>query len=152
MSKKVVTMGEIMLRLSTPDFKRFVQTESFDVTYGGGEANVAAALCNYGLNGTFVSKIPNNPIGQSAINHLRKYGVDTQFVARGGDRLSIYFLETGASMRASQVVYDRAGASIADVDASEFDWDKIFEGADWFYTTGITPALAIKLQLLHWLL
>nr|WP_294790204.1 sugar kinase [uncultured Mucilaginibacter sp.] len=144
MSKKVVTLGEIMLRLSTPDFKRFVQSDSLDVTYGGGEANVSAALCNYGLNGVFVSKVPNNAIGQSAINHLRRYGVDTQFVARGGDRLGIYFLETGASMRASQVIYDRAGASIADVDASEFDFDKIFEGADWFHTTGITPALSDK--------
>ncbi|MBP6686577.1 MAG: sugar kinase [Lacibacter sp.] len=144
MSKKVVTLGEIMLRLSTPDFKRFVQADTFDITYGGGEANVSAALCNYGLNGTFVSKVPNNPIGQSAINHLRRYGVDTQFVARGGDRLGIYFLETGASMRASQVVYDRSGASIADVDASEFDWDKIFDGAEWFHTTGITPALSDK--------
>ncbi len=144
MSKKVVTLGEIMLRLTTPDFKRFVQSDSFEVTYGGGEANVAAALCNYGLNGTFVSKVPNNPIGQSAINHLRRYGVDTQFMARGGDRLGIYFLETGASMRASQVIYDRAGASIANVDASEFDFDKIFEGASWFHTTGITPALSDK--------
>jgi 2-dehydro-3-deoxygluconokinase len=141
MAKKVVTLGEIMMRLSTPDFKRFVQSDSFDVTYGGGEANVAAALCNYGLNGTFVSKVPNNPLGQSAINHLRRYGVDTQFVARGGNRLGIYFLETGASMRASQVVYDRADASISDVDASEFDFDKIFEGADWFHTTGITLQL-----------
>lgn len=144
MSKKIVTLGEIMLRLSTPDFKRFVQADSFDVTYGGGEANVAAALCNYGLNGTFVTKVPNNPIGQSAINHLRRYGVDTQYIARGGDRLGIYFLETGASMRASQVVYDRAGASIADVDISEFDFDKILEGASWFHTTGITPALSDK--------
>lgn len=144
MAKKVVTLGEIMMRLSTPDFKRFVQSDSFDVTYGGGEANVAAALCNYGLNGTFVSKVPNNPLGQSAINHLRRYGVDTQFMALGGNRLGIYFLETGASMRASQVVYDRADASIADVDASEFDFDKIFEGADWFHTTGITPALSDK--------
>ena len=144
MSKKVVTLGEIMLRLSTPDFKRFVQADTFDVTYGGGEANVSAALCNYGLNGTFVTKVPNNPIGQAAINHLRRYGVDTQFIARGGDRLGIYFLETGGSMRASQVVYDRAGASIADVDVSEFDFDKIFEGAEWFHTTGITPALSDK--------
>lgn len=144
MSKKVVTLGEIMLRLTTPDFKRFVQSDSFEVTYGGGEANVSAALCNYGLNGTFVSKVPNNPIGQSAINHLRRYGVDTQFIARGGDRLGIYFLETGASMRASQVIYDRAGASIADVDAGEFDFDKILEGASWFHTTGITPALSDK--------
>lgn len=144
MAKKVVTLGEIMMRLSTPDFKRFVQSDSFDVTYGGGEANVAAALCNYGLNGTFVTKVPNNALGQSAINHLRRYGVDTQYVARGGNRLGIYFLETGASMRASQVIYDRADASIADVDASEFDFDKIFEGADWFHTTGITPALSDK--------
>ena len=144
MSKKVVTLGEIMLRLSTPDFKRFVQADSFDVTYGGGEANVAAALCNYGLNGTFVTKVPDNAIGQSAINHLRRYGVDTQFIARGGKRLGIYFLETGASMRASQVIYDRADASIAEVDIREFDFDKIFDGADWFHTTGITPALSDK--------
>jgi 2-dehydro-3-deoxygluconokinase len=144
MSKKVVTLGEIMLRLSTPDFRRFVQSDSFDVTYGGGEANVSAALCNYGLNGSFVTKIPNNAIGQSAINHLRRYGVDTQFIVRGGDRLGIYFLETGASMRASQVIYDRAGASIADADETEFDWNKIFEGAAWFHTTGITPALSDK--------
>ena len=148
MSKKVVTLGEIMLRLSTPDFKRFVQADTFDVTYGGGEANVAAALGNYGLNGTFVTKVPNNPIGQSAINHLRRYGVDTQFIARGGERLGIYFLETGASMRASQVVYDRAGASIADVKPEEFDWDKILDGADWFHTTGITPALSDKAAVL----
>lgn len=144
MAKKVVTLGEIMMRLSTPDFKRFVQSDNFDVTYGGGEANVAAALCNYGLNGTFVSKVPSNALGQSAINHLRRYGVDTQHVARGGKRLGIYFLETGASMRASQVIYDRADASIADVDISEFDFDKIFEGTEWFHTTGITPALSDK--------
>lgn len=142
MSKKIVTLGEIMLRLSTPDFKRFVQADSFDVTYGGGEANVAAALCNYGLHGCFVTRVPENAIGQSAINHLRRYGVDTQFIARGGGRLGIYFLETGASMRASQVIYDRAGASIAAAAISDFDFDKIFEGADWFHTTGITPALS----------
>lgn len=144
MSKKVVTLGEIMLRLSTPDFKRFVQADTFDITYGGGEANVSAALCNYGIQGVFFTKVPNNPIGQSAINHLRRYGVDTNFIARGGDRLGIYFLETGASMRASQVVYDRAGASIAEAEISEFDFDKIFEDADWFHTTGITPALSDK--------
>lgn len=148
MSKKVVTLGEIMLRLSTPDFKRFVQADTFDVTYGGGEANVSAALCNYGLKGTFVTKVPGNAIGQSAINHLRRYGVDTQYIVRGGDRLGIYFLETGASMRASQVIYDRAGASIADVDVSEFDFDKIFDGAEWFHTTGITPALSDKAAVL----
>ena len=142
MPEKVVTLGEIMLRLSTPDYKRFVQADSFDVTYGGGEANVAAALCNYGLSGTFVTKVPDNPIGQSAINHLRRYGVDTKFIARGGKRLGIYFLETGASMRASQVIYDREGAAISEASISDFDFDKIFEGASWFHTTGITPALS----------
>jgi 2-dehydro-3-deoxygluconokinase len=144
MSKKVVTLGEIMLRLSTPDFKRFVQADTFDVTYGGGEANVAAALCNYGLHGTFVTKVPDSAIGQSAINHLRRYGVDTQFIVRGGDRLGIYFLETGASMRASQVIYDRAHASISEVELNEFDFDKILDGTAWFHTTGITPALSDK--------
>jgi 2-dehydro-3-deoxygluconokinase len=144
MSKKVVTLGEIMLRLSTPGFERFVQADSFDVTYGGGEANVAVAVSNYGLNGVFVTKVPDNAIGQAAINHIRRYGVDTQYIARGGKRLGIYFLETGASMRASQVIYDRAGASIADVDISEFDVDAILDGADWFHTTGITPALSDK--------
>src|SRR6478735_5722138 len=144
MSKKVVTLGEIMMRLSTPGFERFVQADSFDVTYGGGEANVAVAISNYGLNGVFVTKVPENAIGQAAINHIRRYGVDTQFIVRGGQRLGIYFLETGASMRASQVIYDRAGASIADVDISEFDFDKILEGATWFHTSGITPALSDK--------
>lgn len=142
MAKKVVTLGEIMLRLSTPDFKRFIQADSLEVTYGGGEANVAAALCNYGLNGTFVTKVPDNPIGQSAINHLRRFGVDTRFIVRGGDRLGIYFLETGASMRASQVIYDRSGASIAEAKTSEFDFDEILKDAVWFHTTGITPALS----------
>src|SRR6185503_17261137 len=144
MSKKVVTLGEIMLRLSTPGFERFVQSDSFDVTYGGGEANVAVAISNYGLNGTFVTKVPENAIGQAAINHIRRYGVDTQFIARGGERLGIYFLETGASMRASQVIYDRAHASIAEVEVKDFDFDKILDGADWFHTTGITPALSDK--------
>ena len=133
-----------MLRLSTPGYKRFVQADCFDVTYGGGEANVAAALCNYGLNGTFVTKVPDNPIGQSAINHLRRYGVDTQFIIKGGERLGIYFLETGASMRPSQVVYDRAHASITGVEPGEFDFDKILDGAAWFHTSGITPALSEK--------
>lgn len=144
MSKKVVTLGEIMLRLSTPGFQRFVQADSFDVTYGGGEANVSASLCNYGLQGVFVSKVPDNAIGQSAINHLRRYGVDTQFMARGGDRLGIYFLETGAAMRASQVIYDRENTSISEAEISDFDFDAIFKDADWFHTTGITPALSDK--------
>ncbi len=144
MPKKVVTLGEIMLRLSTPGHERFVQSDSFDVTYGGGEANVAVALSNYGLNGVFVTKVPDNALGQAAINHIRRYGVDTQFIVRGGARLGIYFLETGASMRASQVIYDRAGASVAEMDISEFDFDKILDGASWFHTTGITPALSDK--------
>ncbi|HET7118675.1 MAG TPA: sugar kinase [Hanamia sp.] len=148
MSKKIITLGEIMLRLSTPDYKRFVQADNFDVTYGGGEANVAVALCNYGLQGVFVSKVPDNAIGQAAINHLRRFGVSTQFMARGGKRLGIYFLETGASMRASQVIYDRADAAISEADISDFDFDKIFDGASWFHTTGITPALSDKASAL----
>jgi 2-dehydro-3-deoxygluconokinase len=142
MSKKVVTLGEIMLRLSTPDHKCFVQSETFDATYGGAEANVAAALCNYGLEGTFVTKVPDNAIGQSAINHLRRFGVGTQFIVKGGNRLGIYFLEPGASLRASQVIYDRAGSSITDFNIDEFDIDAVLEGAQWFHTSGITPALS----------
>jgi 2-dehydro-3-deoxygluconokinase len=144
MPKKVVTLGEIMMRLSTPNFQRFVQSDTFDITYGGGEANVAVALTNYGLDGVFVTKVPDNALGQAAINHIRRFGVDTQFIARGGKRLGIYFLETGASMRASQVIYDRAGASVAEMEINEFDFDKILEGASWFHTTGITPALSDK--------
>ncbi len=148
MPKKVVTLGEIMLRLSTPGHQRFVQSDRFDVTYGGGEANVAVALCNYGLQGTFVSKIPENAIGQSAVNQLRRFGVNTDFIARGGKRLGIYFLESGASMRASQVIYDRADSAIAEADLSAFDFDAIFEDAVWFHTTGITPALSDKASAL----
>lgn len=140
--KKVVTLGEIMLRLSPPDKQRFVQAESFDVIYGGGEANVALSVTNYGLEGYFVSKLPDNPIGQAAINQLRKFGVNTDYVSRGGNRVGIYYLEHGASMRPSKVVYDRAGSSIAEATASDFDFDEIFEGADWFHFSGITPALS----------
>ncbi len=146
--KKVVTLGEIMLRLSPPDKQRFVQAESFDVIYGGGEANVALSVTNYGLNGYFVSKLPDNPIGQAAINQLRKFGVNTDFVARGGNRVGIYYLEHGASMRPSKVVYDRAGSSIAEASAADFDFDEIFEGADWFHFSGITPALSKEAAVL----
>ncbi len=139
--KRVVTLGEIMLRLSTPGHERFVQADNFDVCYGGGEANCCVSLSNYGLETRFVSKVPKNDIGQSAINSLRRFGVDTSHIARGGDRLGIYFLESGASQRASTVIYDRANSSISEAKASEFDWDAIFEGADWFHFTGITPAL-----------
>ncbi len=144
MTKKVVTLGEIMLRLSTPGYQRFIQAQSFDVTYGGGEANVAVSLANYGLDAYFVTKLPDNPIGQAALNHLRRYGVKTDYIARGGDRLGIYFLETGASQRPSKVVYDRAGSAISCAVPEDFDWDKIFEGAAWFHFTGITPALSDK--------
>ncbi len=140
--KKIVTLGEIMLRLSPPDKQRFVQAQSFDVIYGGGEANVAVSLSNYGMDASFVSKLPDNPIGQSAINHLRNYGVDTSHIVRGGERVGIYYLEHGASMRASQVVYDRAHSSIATATAEDFDFDAIFEGVDWFHFSGITPALS----------
>ena len=137
-------MGEIMLRLSTPGYQRFVQAESFDVTYGGGEANVAVSLANYGLDAHFVTKLPDNPIGQSAVNHLRRYGVHTDHIVRGGDRIGIYYLETGASMRPSKVVYDRAHAAIAEAKVEDFNFDAIFEGADWFHFTGITPALSAQ--------
>ena len=139
---KIITLGEIMLRLSPPGNKRFVQAQSFDVVYGGGEANVAVSLSNFGHNASFVSKLPQNEIGQSAINELRKYGVDTSNILRGGSRIGIYYLEHGASMRPSKVIYDRANSSISEAEASEFDWDAIFEGADWFHWSGITPALS----------
>ena len=135
-------MGEIMLRLSTPGYQRFVQAESFDVTYGGGEANVAVSLANYGLDSYYVTKLPDNPIGQSAINHLRRFGVNTDYIVRGGDRIGIYYLETGASMRPSKVVYDRANAAIAEAKVEDFDFDAIFKDAEWFHFTGITPALS----------
>ncbi|MBQ6234223.1 MAG: sugar kinase [Clostridia bacterium] len=138
---KVITFGEIMMRLNPPGYLRFLQTETFDATYGGGEANVAVSLVNYGNEAAFVSKVPDHEIGQNAINALRRYGVDTSMVLRGGPRLGIYFCEKGASQRGSKVVYDRAGSSIALAKRDEFDWDRIFEGADWFHFTGITPAL-----------
>ena len=142
MSKKVVTFGEIMLRLQTPDHQRFVQAKSFDVVYGGGEANVAVSLANYGMNAAFVTKLPQNPIGDVCRNELRKYGVDTQYIARGGERLGIYFVEKGASQRASNVVYDRAHSAIATAASGDFDWKAVFEGAEWFHFTGITPAIS----------
>lgn len=139
---KVITLGEIMLRLSTPGNKRFIQSDSFDVVYGGGEANVAVSLANYGHEAYFVSKVPNHEIGQSAVDSLRKYGVHTNYIVRGGERLGIYYLETGASMRASKVIYDRANSAISLANASEFNLDQIFEKADWFHFTGITPAIS----------
>ncbi len=141
MKKKVVTFGEIMLRLSTPGFKRFVQSDSFDVNYGGGEANVATALANYGMESIFVSKLPEHEIGQSAVNHLRRFGVNTDFVVRGGERVGAYFLESGASQRPSKVVYDRANSAVTTLKRKEINWGKVFNGVKWFHWTGITPAL-----------
>jgi len=141
MSARVVTFGEIMLRLSTPGFSRFVQSQNFEATYGGGEANVAVSLANYGIDSSFVTKLPEHEIGQSAINHLRRFGVDTKYISRGGERVGIYFLESGASHRASKVIYDRANSAITNVNPKDFDWDNIFAETEWFHWTGITPAL-----------
>ncbi|HEX9996553.1 MAG TPA: sugar kinase [Abditibacterium sp.] len=138
---KIVTFGEIMMRLATPQRLRFSQAKELELTYGGGEANVAVSLCNYGLEAAFVTKLPENPFGEGAIQQLRGLGVDTSKIARGGERIGVYFLETGASQRASVVVYDRAGSAISGVKAGDFDWETIFEGASWFHFTGITPAL-----------
>ena len=142
MSKKVVTMGEIMLRLSTPGNERFIQADEFDVCYGGGEANVAVSLANYGYDTQFVTAVPDNPIGACAVAALRKHNVGTDFIAKSGERLGIYFLETGSAMRASNVVYDRAHSSISTASVDEFDFDAIFKDADWFHFTGITPAVS----------
>ena len=141
---RTVCFGEIMLRLNPPAYGRFVNSDEFEVNYGGGEANVAVSLANFGHQASFVTKVPKNEIGESAVAALRKYNVDTSMIAYGGERLGIYFLETGASMRASKVVYDRAHSAIAEADISDFDFDKIFEGADWFHFTGITPAISDK--------
>ncbi len=139
---KVVTMGETMLRLSTPNNEKFIQADEFDATYAGGEANVAVSLANYGHDVEFVTAVPANPIGESAVAALRKYNVGTKYIARSGKRLGIYFLETGSAMRASNVVYDRADSSIATATPDEFNFDEIFEGVDWFHFTGITPAIS----------
>ena len=138
---RVVTFGEIMLRLAPEGYYRFVQAEKYGATYGGGEANVAVSLANFGLDAAFVTKLPKHEIGQAGVNAVRKFGVDTSLITRGGDRVGIYFLEKGASQSPSKVIYDRAGSSIATATVEDFDWDKIFENVDWFHFTGITPAL-----------
>lgn len=143
-NKKVVTFGEIMLRLSPSGHYRFVQASSFDAIYGGGEANVAVSLANYGFDSYFVSKVPLHEIGQCAVNALRCHGVNTKYVKRGGERLGIYYCEKGASQRPSKVIYDRIGSSIAEVETGEFDWKEIFADASWFHFTGITPAISDK--------
>lgn len=139
---KFITFGEIMLRLSPLGYDRFVQSKEFGVVYGGGEANVAVSLANYGKDAYFVTKLPKHEIGQCAVNELRRYGVGTEYIVRGGDRLGIYYCEKGASQRPSKVIYDRAHSSIAEAKREDFDWKKIFEGAEWFHFTGITPALS----------
>ena len=141
MAKRIITFGEIMMRLNPESYLRFSQAAKFEATYAGGEANVAVSLANYGMNAAFVSKVPAHDIGQCAINALRTYGVDTTHMVRGGKRLGLYFVEKGASQRPSKVIYDRADSAIAQADPADFDWDAIFEGADWFHWTGITPAL-----------
>ena len=142
---RIITFGEIMLRLNPMSYLRFTQAEAFEATYAGGEANVAVSLANYGMDAAFVTKVPAHDVGQCAINALRKYGVDTRQILRGGDRLGLYYVEKGASQRPSKVIYDRAGSAVALSKASEYDWDAIFEGADWFHWTGITPALGGEL-------
>lgn len=139
---KVVTMGEIMLRLSTPNNEKLIQADTFDVNYGGGEANVAVSLANYGHDVEFVTAVPDNEIGECAVAALRKYNVSTRHIARCGERLGIYYLETGSSIRPSKVVYDRAHSSIATATKADFDFDDIFKEADWFHFTGITPAVS----------
>ena len=143
--KKIVTFGEIMMRLNPEGYERFVQADKFETSYAGGEANVAVSLAGYGMSAAFVSKVPSHEIGQCAVNELRRFGVDTSMMVRGGERLGIYFCEKGASQRASKVIYDRAGSAISKASAADFDWEKIFEGADWFHFTGITPALGGEL-------
>lgn len=142
---KVVTFGELMLRLAPNGYYRFFQDDQLQATFGGGEANVAVSLANYGVNTSFVTKLPTHAIGQAAVNSLRKYGVDTSKIVRGGDRVGIYFLEKGASQRGSVCIYDRAHSAIQEAAPSDFDWDAIFEGVDWFHFTGITPALGENL-------
>ena len=137
-----VTFGEIMLRLKTPGHERFFQSPSFEATFGGGEANVAVALANYGLDAAFVTALPANELGDAAIRELRSFGVSTVHISRSGERMGIYFLETGANQRPSKVVYDRSHAAIAEAGPDEFAWERIFDGARWFHITGITPALS----------
>ena len=140
--KTIVTFGEIMLRLSPPGFERFVQARSFDVVYGGGEANVAASLANYGLPVEYVTRLPANEIGDACLNYLRGYGIGTRHIVRGGDRLGVYFLEMGSAQRGSKVIYDRAGSALATVQPGMVDWKAAFADADWFHWTGITPAIS----------
>lgn len=139
---KIVTFGEIMLRLATPGYLRFGQADELSATFGGGEANVAVSLANYGMDVEFVTRLPENDIAQACVKDLRKHGVKTDNIIYGGTRLGIYFLETGAVARASKVIYDRAHSAVSEIEPGMIDWDKVFEGAEWFHWTGITPAIS----------
>jgi 2-dehydro-3-deoxygluconokinase len=143
MSKKVVAFGEIMMRLSPPGFLRFGQARSFDVIYGGGEANVAVSLANFGVPVDYVTRLPNNDLGDACLQFLRQYGMGVDKIVRGGDRLGIYFMEMGAVQRASSVIYDRAGSAFATIKRGMVDWKRVFADADWFHWTGITPAISV---------
>lgn len=140
--EKVVTFGEVMLRLATPGFERFGQSNMLSATYGGGEANVAVSLSNFGIPVSFVTRLPKNDIAQACINELRGFGVDIKDIVFGGERMGIYFLETGAVSRASKVIYDRSNSSISQIKSGMIDWDKVLNGATWFHWTGITPAIS----------
>lgn len=140
--KKIITFGEIMLRLATPGYLRFAQANNLEATFGGGEANVAVSLANYGMDAQFVTRLPNNDIAKACVCDLHKHGVKTDHIIYGGERLGIYFLETGAVARASKVIYDRAHSAISEIEPGMIDWEKVFDGADWFHWTGITPAIS----------
>ncbi len=145
MKDKVLTFGEIMLRLSPPDFQRFLQASSFNAIYGGAEANVAVSLANFGLNVEYLTRLPENQLGEACISYLRRYGVNVEKILRGGKRLGIYFFEKGASLRSGNVIYDRMDSSISTATQAMFNWDEIFDGISWFHWTGVTPALSLNL-------
>lgn len=143
---KVITFGEIMLRLSSVGYDRLFQNDGMQATFGGGEANVAVSLANFGIDSTYVTKLPEHAVGQAAVNALRYFGVNTEKIVRGGDRVGIYYLEKGISQRPSVCIYDRKYSAVAEAAPSDFDWDAVFENADWFHITGITPALSDNLE------
>lgn len=146
--KRIVTFGELMLRLNPEGYQRLVQAERLEASYAGGEANAAVSLANFGMDAAFVTKLPDHALGQAAVNALRRYGVDTREIVRGGARIGVYFVEKGASQRPSKVIYDRAGSAISQASVNDFNWERIFSGTDWFHFTGITPALGGELPLI----
>ena len=142
MKKKLITMGELLLRFTPPGHDRFLQADTYEVAFGGAEANVAVSAENYGIDASYVTKLPDNEVGQAAINSLKRLGIETENIARGGKRIGTYYFERGAGLRPSKIIYDRENSSIAEADPDDFDWGKIFDGADWFHFSGITPALS----------